>query len=111
MTISTDTIEAAAIDGAGTLKTFLLIVIPQMKHGILTVAMLKLLNVWNLTEQPIMFLDNTTQYPLAVMLRTLSTKYASSSFAFAIVFVLPLFLAYQIIFDDLEATIAMGRIK
>ena len=49
MTISTDTIEAAAIDGAGTLKTFLLIVIPQMKHGILTVAMLKLLNVWNLT--------------------------------------------------------------
>lgn len=111
MTISTDTLEAAAIDGAGTFRTFLFIVIPQMKHGIITVTMLKLLNVWNLAEQPIMFLDNTTQYPLAVMLQTLSAKHAGNSFAFATLFVLPLFLVYQIIRDDLEATVAIGRIK
>ena len=111
LTIPPESIEAAAVDGAGKLRTLISVVLPQMKHGIVTVGLLRLADAWNLTEQAILFLDDTTQYPLSVMLQTLSARHGEHAFAFAVVFVLPLVLLYHIAKDSLAETVAQAQQK
>ena len=110
-TISKDTLEAAALDGANKVKTLVHVVLPQIKHGVITVALLKFINAWNLTEQPLLFLENSTQYPLSVLLSALNEEFWQNSFAFSIVFLLPPLLLYLFFRDDLRETIAMGERK
>lgn len=110
-TISEDTLEAAALDGANKIKTLVYVVLPQVKHGVITVALLKFINVWNLTEQPLLFLEDRTQYPLSVLLPALNEEFWQNSFAFSIVFLLPPLLLYLFFRDDLRETIAMGERK
>ena len=110
-TVSEDTLEAAALDGANKIKTLLYVVLPQIKHGVITVALLKFINAWNLTEQPLLFLENSTQYPLSVLLPALSEEFWQSSFAFSIVFLLPPLLLYLFFRENLRETIAMGERK
>jgi len=109
--IPQEQVEAAAMDGAGELRKLLLIVLPQMKQPILMIWMLKLIQVWNMTEQPILFLDDTTLLPMSVMLRTLSAKFSEDSFAFAVVFSLPLLLLAWLVKDDSYFAITTGRLK
>lgn len=110
-TVSESVMEAAALDGAGMWQTLIHVVLPQMKHGIFTVMVLKFINVWNLTEQPILFLESTTQYPLSVMLPELNGTFPANAFAFSIVFVLPPALLYLCFRDSLESTVESGRMK
>ena len=110
-TISEDTLEAAALDGANKIKALVYVVLPQIKHGVITVALLKFINVWNLTEQPLLFLENSTQYPLSVLLPAFNKEFWQNSFAFSIVFLLPPLLLYLFFKDDLRETIAMGERK
>lgn len=110
-TVSEDTLEAAALDGANKIKALVYVVLPQIKHGVITVALLKFINAWNLTEQPLLFLENSTQYPLSVLLPSLNGEFWQSSFAFSIVFLLPPLLLYLYFKNDLRETIAMGERK
>ena len=110
-TVPENSLEAASLDGAGVWQTLIYIILPQMKHGIFTVMVLKFINVWNLTEQPILFLENTSQYPLSVMLPELNGSFSASAFAFSIIFILPPVLVYLFFRDSLESTVESGRVK
>jgi len=111
LTIPTESVEAAAIDGAGTFRTMVHVVLPQMRNGIVTVMLLKLIDIWNLTEQAILFLDDTSQHPLSVMLRTLSVKHQEHTFAFAVLFALPLYLVYRMTKESLPITVTQAKLK
>lgn len=110
-TVPENSLEAASLDGAGVWQTLIYIILPQMKHGIFTVMVLKFINVWNLTEQPILFLEDTSQYPLSVMLPELNGRFSASAFAFSIIFILPPVLVYLFFRDSLESTVESGRVK
>lgn len=110
-TVPENSLEAASLDGAGVWQTLIYIILPQMKHGIFTVMVLKFINVWNLTEQPILFLEDTSQYPLSVMLPELNGSFSASAFAFSIIFILPPVLVYLFFRDSLESTVERGRVK
>lgn len=110
-TVPENSLEAASLDGAGVWQTLIYIILPQMKHGIFTVMVLKFINVWNLTEQPILFLEDTSQYPLSVMLPELNGSFSASAFAFSIIFILPPVLVYLFFRDSLESTVESGRVK
>ena len=97
-----ETLEAADIDGAGTIKKLFLVAAPQAKSGIFTITLLKFINVWNLTEQPLIFLDDPTRYPLSLLLPTLNGQHRFDSFAFSVVFILPPLLLYAGAADELE---------
>ncbi|MDF3002383.1 MAG: carbohydrate transporter permease, partial [Bacillota bacterium] len=63
-----DCLEAAGIDGAGPLRVFWSIVLPQMKSGMAALVMLVFIEYWNVVEQVIVFLKEYYKQPLSVFL-------------------------------------------
>ena len=63
-----ETCEAAKIDGANAMQTFLYIVTPQAKGGIASLVVLAFIDNWNMIEQPLVFLKDNSKYPMSVYL-------------------------------------------
>lgn len=100
-----ETLEAAAVDGAGIIRTMVRIVFPQAMHGIVLMFLLKFIQIWNMTEQPVLFLDDTTHQPLSVMLSALCEANTASAFGFSMVFLLPPLLLYGVFGDRTQHAI------
>ena len=101
-----ETLEAAVIDGAGTFRLMFKIVFPQAIHGILLMFLLKFVQIWNMTEQPILFLTDTTHQPLSVMFSAICDSDTASAFGFSIIFLLPPLLLYGICHDKMRNQIS-----
>ncbi len=65
--------EAASIDGAGPIKTFVTIVVPSSGVIFLTVTIFSVIWHWNDTYNAIMFLSRN--YPLSVVLNNMESSY------------------------------------
>lgn len=94
--IPDETIEAAKVDGAGSIMILRRIVLPQVKGGIASLAILNIIDTWNLVEQPVMFLKNEFRYPLSAALSYFQSQDAGTSFVCGVTFVLPLILLFLI---------------
>lgn len=103
--IPDETIEAAKVDGAGSLRILLKIVLPQVKGGIASLAILNIIDTWNLVEQPVMFLKNEFKYPLSAALSYFQSQDIGTSFVCGVVFILPLMLLFLIGKDHMIAGI------
>ena len=66
--VPTEVIEAAQLDGTNTLGVIFKIMVPMSKSGLVCTLLLSFLDGWNMVEQPIVFLKDLMQYPLAVAL-------------------------------------------
>ncbi len=69
-------LEAAALDGAGPVRTFWRIGLPLGLSGILSALVLAFLEGWNAMEPPMTFLRDPARWPLALYLA--SADYADS---------------------------------
>ena len=98
-------IEAARIDGAGSLQLLWHIGIPAGKPGIAAVTVLMLLETWNTVEQPLFFLKDPSLFPLSLFFPALTADNFGSSFAAAIVMLLPPVLVFLCGRQELEAGI------
>ena len=98
-------IEAARIDGAGSLQLLWHIGIPAGKPGIAAVTVLMLLETWNTVEQPLFFLKDPALFPLSLFFPALTADNFGSSFAAAIVMLLPPVLVFLCGRQELEAGI------
>lgn len=58
--------EAAIIDGCGSFRLFLKIVLPLLKPAIATVIVLTFLNTWNEFVSPLYFLGSSTKWPMTL---------------------------------------------
>ncbi|MEG1104992.1 MAG: carbohydrate ABC transporter permease, partial [Oscillospiraceae bacterium] len=67
-------LEAAEIDGASRLKSFLRIGLPLGVPGILSAMVLGFLEAWNMLEQPMIFLKNKAIWPLSLYLPYVSAQ-------------------------------------
>ena len=65
-------IEAAELDGASEWQIFTKVCIPLCKSAIASTAILVFIDYWNMVEQPILFLEKETDYPLSVFLASLN---------------------------------------
>jgi ABC-type sugar transport system, permease component len=103
--------EAAQVDGAGTLHTFLKIGLPQMRSGISALSMLVFIEYWNMVEQVIIFIKEYYREPLSVFLSIIPSKNVSLIFAASAVYmILPLW--FLILGQkDLEKGIELSGIK
>lgn len=87
--IPKECLEAAKIDGAGELKTFLYIGVPLGSTGILTSLVLGFLECWNLIEQPLAFLAEPSLWPLSLYLPEIGLTRAGLAMAASAVLLLP----------------------
>ena len=94
--ISDDTLEAAKVDGAGNIKILLKIVLPQVKAGIASLAVLNIIDTWNIVEQPVMFLKNEFMYPLSAALSYFQTQDTGTAFVCGVTFLIPVVLVFLI---------------
>lgn len=103
--------EAAALDGAGPLRTFLHVGLPLGAPGLLSAVVLGFLEYWNALEQPLTFLKDKTLWPLSLYLPTVTADNAGVSLAASVVMLLPALLIFLFGQKYLEQGIAAAGLK
>ena len=103
--------EAAQIDGAGHGRILLCIIIPMIKPGIVTTAMLTLLDYWNLVDQAIIFIRDPEKQPLSTFLAQINNGETGLAFAGSCFYAVPMFLVLLCGRDYLKQGIAVSGIK
>ena len=104
-------IEAAKIDGAGHGQIFLWIIIPLVKPGIVAIAMLTLLDYWNLVEQAIIFIQDSEKQPLSTFLAQINSGEIGLAFAGSCFYAVPMILILLYGQKHLKQGIAITGIK
>ena len=98
-----ETVEAARIEGAGELRIFLSIVLPQIKLGLSTFFLICGMELWSMIEQPLVFLQDETRYPLSILFREIEP---SLQYAGAALYAVPMILLYLCTAKDLTRGIS-----
>ncbi len=92
--IPSSLIEAARLDGAGELQIFIYICMPLCRSALFSVAMLIFIDYWNMVEQPLILLNDTSMYPLSVFLSQINTGEIGLAFAVATIYMIPTLLMF-----------------
>jgi multiple sugar transport system permease protein len=75
LTLPPELEEAAKIDGAGSLRTFLTIVLPQVKPALTAVAIFSFQGAWNDFLQPLIYLNDPNKFTLQLGLAQFQGTY------------------------------------
>ena len=110
--IPADMLEAAQIDGAGTVRCFFFMVLPVCRPILGAAAALSFADCWNMVEQPMAYLTTRTHlYPLSVVFGQLQQESTGVEFAGAALYVLPALLVYMAFQQDILAGVRLGGLK
>jgi multiple sugar transport system permease protein len=97
MTVPLELDDAAKIDGANPLQTFLHVMLPQARPALVAVAIFHFLWAWNDFYEPLIFLHSRENWTVAVGLQTFNAMYAVNThliLAASVVMVLPPILLF-----------------
>lgn len=103
--------EAAYLDGAGKVYTFLHVGLPLGYPAVVTSLMISFVEGWNALEQPITYLKNKTLWPLSLYLPNIAQDKASVAFAAALITCLLPVLIYLNTQEELEQGMAASGVK
>ena len=106
-----ESVEAAQVDGAGDLLIFGKVVLPQIKEGVITLAILNLVDTWNLVEQPQNILTDSRLYPLSISFSKYETSAIEALSAGNLIFLLPIILLFFLGKDYLVEGISNTVVK
>ncbi len=110
--IPEDLFEAAMMDGAGTWRCFIHMVVPISKPILGAAAALSFADTWNMVEQPLIYLSNDqSRMPLSVLFNQLSTNEPGIAFAGAALYILPALLIYTYFQEDILLGIQLSDMK
>ena len=113
-TIPTEILEAARVDGAGEVRTFVTVVLPMIKPGIGALAIFTFVNTWNDYFLQLVMLTSDTQWTLPLAIANLQGEMSSdfglimAGAALASIPIIIVFIAFQKYFTQ---GIAMGAVK
>lgn len=94
VTIPQEVIEAAKIDGANDAQILLKIGLHIGKGGIVSAMLLQFIEYWNLIEQPLVFLETKSLWPLSMYLPTMDKDHIGTTFVVSIIALIPLILLF-----------------
>lgn len=94
MTIPGSVTEAAAVDGASPIQTFLRLGIPLGAPGILSAVVLGFLEYWNAMEAPQAFLKDQTLWPLSLYMANITADNAGVSLIASLITLMPPLLIF-----------------
>lgn len=89
--ISEETFEMARVEGAGEWKVFCKIALPQMKLGIAIFAIIISSNLWGMVEEPLVYIQDISKYPLSVLFQEMGTQI---SYAGVVLFSFPVVVIF-----------------
>ena len=113
-TIPTEILEAARVDGAGELRTFLSVVFPMIKPGIGALAIFTFVNTWNDYFLQLVMLTSDSKWTLPLAIANLQGEMSSdfglimAGAALASIPIIVVFITFQKYFTQ---GIAMGAVK
>lgn len=88
--IPLECMEAARIDGAGHWQIFRYLIVPMARSGIAAVAMLLVIEFWNLIDQAIVFIKQEDAYPLSIFLAKMVREASDISYAGSTYYLIPI---------------------
>jgi len=104
-------LEAANIDGAGPVRTFVYIGMPLGAPSILAALVLGFLEVWGAIEQPMTFLSDPSNWPLSLFLPQIVAEELGLAMAASLLMLLPAALFFFFGQKYLELGIQAAGIK
>lgn len=114
LSIHTEFLEAAKIDGAGYLRTYWQIVLPMARPIVATVGILKFLWTWNDYQGPLIFLRSPKLFTIPLGIQSFNAEYASSYAVMmmaAVSAIIPLILLFVVLQKQVINGIAGGGVK
>lgn len=96
LTIPYSYIEAAKIDGAGHFNIFIKIILPLIRPGIAALIVLLFADYWNMVEQPLIFLDDPSKFPLSLYLSRITEEAREIGFAASVLYMAPMLILFGI---------------
>lgn len=109
--IPEELLESARIDGAGELQIFFVIGLPLGMSGILSALVLQFLECFSMIEQPLVFLETKSLWPLSLYLPEIQTEQIGFALCCSFVSLLPPLLIFGMGQQYLEQGITAGAIK
>ncbi|SDM76361.1 carbohydrate ABC transporter permease, partial [Allokutzneria albata] len=109
--------EAAEIDGAGPVRTFVQIVLPLARNGLVTALLLNLIGLWNETFIALVFIQDSEKQTLSLsLLGFLQTQQYSGSdygalLAGVCILVLPMLVVYVWLGRRIIEGLTVGAVK
>ena len=106
-----EVIEAARLDGCGTLGLICRIAAPMNKAGIVCTLLLSFLDGWNMVEQPMVYLEDFGRYPISVALASVPPEDPTVQLVCCILTALPPLFLFTYFNRELVEGIALGGEK
>ena len=107
--------EAAAIDGCGPIRTFLLVVLPMLKPTLISVAILETMWVWNDYLLPYLVLDRTEYMTIPILVQYLKGSYGTvdlgATMAIIMMSIIPIIILYLLCQKHIIKGVAAGAVK
>ena len=109
--VPNEIIEAARLDGCGTLDVIVRVVAPMNKSGLVCTALLSFLDGWNMVEQPIVFLKEFEKFPLSVGLASMPPENPTIQLVCCLLTMIPPLFLFAYYKTELVEGIAIGGEK
>lgn len=108
--------EAAAIDGAGGIRTFVSVVLPQAIPAMASVALLNTLTIWNEFFYALVFLSDpgSQTLPVGILGLSINAQYSAQwveLFAGLVITMIPVLILFAIAQERIAKGVAIGGMK
>jgi ABC-type Fe3+ transport system permease subunit len=115
LTVPQELSDAAFVDGAGDFRILWSIMIPLVKPAIIVVAIFNFIYVWNDFLGPLLYLDDSTEYPFAIGLYAFRTRFSlqwdlltAASLAITLPLIIAFFLLQRYFIEGVTMTGVKG---
>ncbi len=112
-----ETLEAARVDGAGPIRSFLQVGFPMLVPGFVTIALFQFVGIWNNFMLPLIMLQNRELFPSSVGIALWQSQvqqnpeFATLVIAGSFVSVVPLIIAFVMLQRFWRAGLSAGSVK
>ena len=113
--VSDEIIDAARIDGAGFMRTFLQVALPSMRPALVAFGIFQVMWTWNDYLWPLLVLGKPSTFTLPIALQQLSGNYGNTDYsvvmAGTLVAIIPLIVLFFILRKTILENVSAGALK
>ena len=109
--IPNEILEAARLDGCGVMGLLTRIAVPMNKSGLICTMLLSFLDGWNMVEQPMVYIEEFRDLPIAVALASVPPENPTVQLVCCILVILPPLALFCYFNRELVEGIVIGKEK